>query len=159
MSRWYKGVSYYWCRTSRFVLPRRLPVVFDWDTQRGSKTETSTRILSSPSVCIYIRDVSYPWSNVKIALSKRNQWSSRPQLTLVFLICNRLGDKTKATRDVEKSISRMTMFPSVLSKHFEKGSVWYMRKPREVPKRTWIQQDVLCQKHESMKNIPTARQL
>lgn len=38
-----------------------------------------------------------------------------------------------ATSEVEKSISIIAMFPSSLLKILEKGSVWYMRKPREVP--------------------------
>jgi hypothetical protein len=39
----------------------------------------------------------------------------------------------RATSDVEKSISMMAMLPSSLLKMREKGSVWYMRKPLEVP--------------------------
>lgn len=38
-----------------------------------------------------------------------------------------------ATRDVEKSISIMATFPSSLLNILENGSVWYIRKPLEVP--------------------------
>lgn len=37
------------------------------------------------------------------------------QPTLVFVICNRRGDKMRATRDVEKSISITAMLPSLVS--------------------------------------------
>ena len=40
----------------------------------------------------------------------------------------------RATNDVENSISKRAMSPSFVSKHFEKGSVVYIRKPLEVPK-------------------------
>ena len=40
----------------------------------------------------------------------------------------------RATRDVENSISNIAIFPSFVSKHFENGSVVYIRNPREVPK-------------------------
>jgi len=54
--------------------------------------------------------------------------------TLVFLICSLLGDKMRATREVEKSISRIAILPASLdSKHFANGSVVKMRKPLEVP--------------------------
>lgn len=39
----------------------------------------------------------------------------------------------RATREVEKSISRIEISPSLVSKHFEKGSVEYIRKPLVVP--------------------------
>ena len=52
---------------------------------------------------------------------------------LVFLICSRLGEVMRATKDVEKSISSMAILPSRVSKAFENGSVVKMRKPREVP--------------------------
>lgn len=38
----------------------------------------------------------------------------------------------RATRDVENSISRREMSPTLDSEHFEKGSVVYIRKPLEV---------------------------
>ena len=41
----------------------------------------------------------------------------------MFLICRRLGDSTKATSEVEKSISRSAMLPSLVSKHLENGLV------------------------------------
>lgn len=53
--------------------------------------------------------------------------------TLVFVICNRRGDNIRATSDVEKSISNIAMLPSLVSKHFVKGSVVKIRKPFEVP--------------------------
>jgi hypothetical protein len=49
------------------------------------------------------------------------------------LICRRRGERTNATKEVENSISRRDIFPSRVSKHFAKGSVVKMRKPREVP--------------------------
>ena len=39
----------------------------------------------------------------------------------------------RATKEVENSISRIAISPSLFSKHFEKGSVVYIRKPLEVP--------------------------
>ena len=39
----------------------------------------------------------------------------------------------RATNDVEKSISSNAISPSFVSKHFENGSVVYMRNPLEVP--------------------------
>lgn len=57
----------------------------------------------------------------------------------------------RETREVEKSISSIAIFPSFVSKHFEKGSVVKMRKPRDVPKL--VSQNVLG---EEM-NLPTAR--
>ena len=53
--------------------------------------------------------------------------------TFVFCIMRCRGDNMRATREVEKSISMMAMFPSSLLKILENGSVWYMRKPLEVP--------------------------
>ncbi len=43
--------------------------------------------------------------------------------TFVFVICSRRGERMVATKDVENSISSMAMLPSLVSKHFEKGSV------------------------------------
>lgn len=43
--------------------------------------------------------------------------------TFVFVICSRRGERIVATKDVENSISSMAMLPSLVSKHFEKGSV------------------------------------
>jgi hypothetical protein len=43
----------------------------------------------------------------------------------------------RATSDVEKSISMIVTFPSSLLNIFPKGSVWYIRKPFEVPGRTF----------------------
>ena len=40
----------------------------------------------------------------------------------------------RETKEVEKSISSIAMLPSFVSKHFEKGSVVKMRKPRDVPR-------------------------
>ena len=54
-------------------------------------------------------------------------------LTLVFVICSRRGERMRETNEVEKSISRMAILPSFVSKHLEKGSVVKMRKPRDVP--------------------------
>lgn len=51
----------------------------------------------------------------------------------MFCIIRCLGDSIKATRDVEKSISTMAMFPSSLLNILENGSVWKIRKPFEVP--------------------------
>lgn len=39
----------------------------------------------------------------------------------------------RATSEVENSISIIATFPSSLEKILEKGSVWYMRKPLDVP--------------------------
>ena len=39
----------------------------------------------------------------------------------------------RETREVEKSISRIAIFPSFVSKYFENGSVVKIRYPREVP--------------------------
>jgi len=38
-----------------------------------------------------------------------------------------------ATNDVENNISMIATFPSSLLKIFAKGSVWYIRKPLDVP--------------------------
>jgi hypothetical protein len=54
-------------------------------------------------------------------------------LTLVFWIMRCLGERMIATSDVENNISMMPMFPSSLLKILEKGSVWNMRNPFEVP--------------------------
>ena len=51
----------------------------------------------------------------------------------MLVICNLRGERIRATRDVEKSISSKAMSPCLVSKHFEKGSVVYMRKPLVVP--------------------------
>ena len=50
----------------------------------------------------------------------------------MFDITSRRGERISATRDVENSISRSPMSPLFDSEHFEKGSVVYIRKPREV---------------------------
>ena len=39
----------------------------------------------------------------------------------------------RATNEVENNISSRAMSPSFVSKHFENGSVVYIRKPLEVP--------------------------
>lgn len=57
--------------------------------------------------------------------------------TLVFVICNRRGESIRATSEVENSISNRAMSPCFISKHFEKGSVVYMRKPLEVPSESY----------------------
>lgn len=46
------------------------------------------------------------------------------KLTFVFCMTRCLGDRIKATREVEKSISIMAILPSSLLKMREKGSVW-----------------------------------
>lgn len=51
---------------------------------------------------------------------------------MVFVICNLRGDSMRATNDVEKSISKSAMSSCFVSKHCEKGSVVYIRKPLEV---------------------------
>ena len=56
---------------------------------------------------------------------------------MVFVICNLRGESIRATNDVEKSISSNAMSPSFVSKHFENGSVVYIRNPLEVPE-DWI---------------------
>jgi len=43
---------------------------------------------------------------------------------LVFWIMRCLGERTRATRDVEKSISAMETLPSSLLNIMEKGSAW-----------------------------------
>ena len=53
------------------------------------------------------------------------------------MICNLRGESMRATNDVEKSISSNAMSPSLVSKHFENGSVVYIRIPLEVPKE-WV---------------------
>jgi hypothetical protein len=70
--------------------------------------------------------------------------------TFVFVICSRLGDKTRATSEVEKSISMMAISPSRVSWHLPKDSVEYIRKPRDVPA------PVLMSKYTSTtSNLPT----
>lgn len=60
----------------------------------------------------------------------------------------------RATREVEKSISRIAMLPASLdSKHFAKGSVVKIRKPLEVPESSQ-NGDQMCEWH---RNSPTAR--
>lgn len=49
---------------------------------------------------------------------------SNIELTLVFCMMRWRGERIKATREVEKSISMMAMLPSSLLKIREKGSVW-----------------------------------
>ena len=51
----------------------------------------------------------------------------------MFVICNLRGESIRATSDVEKSISRSAISPDFVSKHFENGSVVYIRNPFEVP--------------------------
>ncbi len=48
----------------------------------------------------------------------------------------------RATSDVEKSISIMATLSSSLVKYFWKGSVWYRRKPLEVPRRNGVSAQV-----------------
>lgn len=43
------------------------------------------------------------------------------------------GDSIRATKEVEKSISIMAMFPSSLLNILENGSVWNILNPFEVP--------------------------
>lgn len=45
-----------------------------------------------------------------------------------------------ATNDVENNISISATFPSSLLNIFEKGSVWYIRKPLEVPAQRYQHQ-------------------
>lgn len=52
--------------------------------------------------------------------------------TLVCSMRSFRGERTKATNEVEKSISNRAMSPSLDSDTFEKGSVVYMRYPRDV---------------------------
>ncbi len=52
-----------------------------------------------------------------------------PGRTLVFCITKCRGERTRATSEVEKSISIIETWPSSLLKTLEKGSVWKMRKP------------------------------
>lgn len=54
---------------------------------------------------------------------------------LVFLICSRRGESTRATREEEKSTSTIAMCPSRVSNVFVNGSVLNRRKPRDVPVR------------------------
>jgi hypothetical protein len=53
--------------------------------------------------------------------------------TLVFCMTRCLGESINATSDVENSISMRATLPSSSEKILEKGSVWYMRKPLDVP--------------------------
>lgn len=53
--------------------------------------------------------------------------------TFVFCIIRCRGERTRATKEVEKSISIFAMLPSSLLNILEKGSVWYIRNPFEVP--------------------------
>jgi hypothetical protein len=53
--------------------------------------------------------------------------------TLVFCIMRCRGERMRATSDVEKSISMIAILPSSLLKILEKGSVWYILNPLEVP--------------------------
>ena len=55
-------------------------------------------------------------------------------LTLVFCMMRCRGESISATSEVEKSISIMAMLPSSLLNIREKGSVWYIRNPLEVPR-------------------------
>jgi hypothetical protein len=60
-----------------------------------------------------------------------------------------------ATRDVEKSISTRATFPSSLLNIFANGSVWYMRKPRDVP-RDLIVSKRRIGRHDKLTNSKTA---
>lgn len=51
----------------------------------------------------------------------------------MFCMMRWRGDRIRATKEVEKSISMMDTLPSSLLNILEKGSVWYIRKPLEVP--------------------------
>ncbi len=68
---------------------------------------------------------------LRIMCSPTNMRRQGP--TLVFVICSLRGDSIRATNDVENSISSSAMSPCFVSKHLEKGSVVYIRKPLEVP--------------------------
>lgn len=54
----------------------------------------------------------------------------------VFMILSSLGDSTRATSEVEYSISMMATSPSLFSASFANGSVVYWRKPFEVPEQS-----------------------
>lgn len=54
-------------------------------------------------------------------------------LTLVFVMISRRGLNTRATNEVEKSISTKVISPVLVSWALENGSVWNMRKPFDVP--------------------------
>jgi hypothetical protein len=53
---------------------------------------------------------------------------------LVFSIRSSRGERIRATKEVEKSISMMATSPSSFSYNLEKGSVVYNLKPFDVPK-------------------------
>lgn len=55
--------------------------------------------------------------------------------TFVFCIMRCLGDRIRATNDVEKSISMIDTLPSSLLKILENGSVWKILNPLDVPVR------------------------
>jgi hypothetical protein len=54
--------------------------------------------------------------------------------TLVFSMRSNRGERIKATKEVEKSISMIATSPSSFSYDFENGSVVYNLKPFDVPK-------------------------
>ena len=49
--------------------------------------------------------------------------SQMVEFRFVFVICSLRGESIRATKDVEKSISRSAISPCFDSKHLEKGSV------------------------------------
>ena len=85
--------------------------------RQAPSSERSIRVLSIASVQ---RD------------SERASAQRKALPTFVLLICNLLGDKMRATREVENSISTMATSPDFDSEHFAKGSVVYIRYPRDV---------------------------
>ena len=56
----------------------------------------------------------------------------------------------RATREVENSISIIATFPSSLLKIFANGSVWYIWKPREVPRIAKLESEAKSQKYMSV---------
>jgi hypothetical protein len=68
-------------------------------------------------------------STPMVSLDSRAAWEAKRrgnqvQPTFVFWMIRCLGDRMRATREVEKSISIMETLPSSLLKILEKGSVW-----------------------------------
>ena len=109
------------CHRDIFDVQEQLPASFLTSSWLGPSLGTSTRI--SLIVAVMGLDQSVSRKRLKVV----------PSLTLVFVICNRRGERMRDIRDVEKSISSIAMLPSFVSKHFEKGSVVKMRNPRDVP--------------------------
>lgn len=60
------------------------------------------------------------YEGVRQTRSARKEWTRR---TFVFWMIRCRGESTRATREVEKSISMMETLPSSLLKILEKGSV------------------------------------